>query len=483
MRTTGNPATNQMNLSSKGEWFGAGTVWSGREVFPAAKRRSKEWLSDCSEERALTRDLMKRVADLSNLERACRGVISNGGSPGVDGMTVKELGEWFRLNWGNLQESLLNSRYRPSPVRGVQIPKPHGGYRQLGIPTVKDRLVQQALHQILSPRYERIFSARSYGFRPKRSAHNALEQAAEYVRSGRTHVVDIDLARFFDEVNHDRLSWLLGTRIGDKRVLRLIGLYLKSGLMKGGLSSQRRKGTPQGGPLSPLISNIVLDELDKELERRCHSFVRYADDLVIFVQSEEAGQRVLCSVIRFIEGRLRLKVNAQKSGVRKCSEVNFLGCRILNGGYLGLSKSSESRFKNKVREITRRNRGISFEQMLKELNGFLVGWLNYFCLCKMKTKLVAFMSWIRRKLRCFRLKQCKRAKGMARLLAKLGVPRRRVWLTAGTRTGWWGKSGTNEAHEAMNLRWFVQMGLKDLVAIYNVKHPKKPPYTRVCTVV
>lgn len=483
MRNTENPATNQMNHSSRGEWFGAGTVWSGKEVFQAANRRSSEWLSDCSEERALTRDLMSRVASLSNLERACRHVMSNGGSPGVDGMTVKDLLEWFRFHWRSLQESLLNSCYRPSAVRGVRIPKPGGGYRQLGIPTVKDRLVQQALHQILSPRYERIFSAQSYGFRPNRSAHDALKQAGEYVRSGGIHVVDIDLAKFFDEVNHDRLLWLLGTRIGDKRILKLIGLYLKSGLLEGGLSSQRSKGTPQGGPLSPLLSNIVLDELDKELERRRHSFVRYADDLVIFVQSEEAGQRVLSSVSDFLAGKLRLKVNYEKSGVRKCPDVNFLGYRILKGGHFGLSKSSESRFKKKVREITRRNRGISFEQMLKELNRFLVGWLNYFYLCQMKMKLIALMSWIRRKLRCFRLKQCKRAKGIARLLVKLGVPRKRVWLTAGTRKGWWGKSDLHGAHEGMNLKWFAQMGLKDLVAIYKVKHPKKPPCTRVRTVV
>lgn len=483
MLNTVNPATNQMNHSSRGEWFGAGTVWSGREVFPAANRRSKEWLSDCSSERALTQGLMDRVSDLSNLERACRHVMSNGGSPGVDGMTVGELGRWFRLNWRVLQDSLQNGCYRPSPVRGVRIPKPNGGYRQLGIPTVKDRLVQQAVHQVLSPRYERIFSAKSYGFRPKRSAQDGLVQAGKYVKSGRDHIVDIDLAKFFDEVNHDRLLWLLSTRIGDKRLLRLIGFYLKAGLMEGGLSSQRSKGTPQGGPLSPLLSNIVLDELDKELERRGHCFVRYADDLLVFVHSAEAGQRVLSSLIDYIEVRLRLKVNRAKSGVRKCPKVNFLGYRLLRGGNFGLSESSASRFKDKVREITRRNRGISFKQMLRELNRFLVGWLNYFYLCQMKKKLIVFMSWIRRKLRCFRLKQCKRAIGVARLLIKLGVPKQRSWSTATSRKDWWRKSDTPAAHEGMNLKWFTQIGLKDLVTIYTVKHPKKPPCTRVRTVV
>mgnify|MGYP001794548677 CR=1 FL=1 len=458
MQNTANPATNQMNHSKRGEWFGAGTVWSGREVFPAAIRRSQEWLSDCRSERALTSNLMERVCDLSNLERACRHVISNGGSPGVDGMTVGLLGEWFNCYWGELQESLRTSRYGPSPVRGARIPKPCGGYRQQGIPTVKDRLVQQALHQVLSPRYEVIFSARSYGFRPGRSAHDALKQAAEYVSSGRCHVVDIDLAKFFDEVNHDRLLWLLGTRIGDKRVLRLIGLYLKSGLMAGGLSSQRSKGTPQGGPLSPLLSNIVLDELDKELERRRHSFVRYADDLQVFINSEAAGHRVLSSLVGYIERKLRLKVNHSKSGVRECPDVNYLGYRLLRGGKFGLSADSERRFKDKVREITRRNRGISFERVLKELNRFLVGWLNYFYLCQMKKKLLHLMSWIRRKLRCYRLKQCKRAIGMARFLMKLGVPRSRSWTTAASRKDWWRKSDTYAAHEGRNLKWFAEIG-------------------------
>ena len=467
----------------EGEWFGAGTVWSGREVFPAANRRSEKWLSDCSEERALTRDLMGRVSDLSNLERACFHVTQNGGSPGVDGMTVKELAKWFRENWRELQESLLTGRYFPSPVRGVRIPKPSGGYRQLGIPTVRDRLVQQALHQVLSPRYERIFSARSYGFRPGRSAHDALHQSSEYVQAGRYYVVDIDLAKFFDEVSHARLLWLLSTRIGDKRVLKLIGRFLKSGLMEGGLCGQRMKGTPQGGPLSPLLSNIVLDELDKELERRRHTFVRYADDLLIFVSSEESGKRVLSSVTDYIEGKLRLKVNRTKSGVRQCPDVNYLGYRLMAGGIFGLSESSERRFKDKVREITRRNRGTSFEQMLKELNLYLVGWLNYFYLCQMKSKLTELMGWVRRKLRCYRLKQCKRAIGIARLLWKLGVPKDRGWTTATSRKDWWRKSGTPAAHEGMNLPWFTKIGLKDLVAIYKVKHPKKPPCTRVRTVV
>lgn len=483
MRNTVNPATNQMNLLNKGEWFGAGTVLSGREVFPAANRRSKEWLSDCSAERALTHDLMVRVAELSNLSSACQRVISNGGSAGVDGMTVADLKEWFGLNWGKLQNELLSSVYRPSAVRSVRLPKPNGGHRQLGIPTVKDRLVQQALHQVLSPRYERIFSANSYGFRPGRGAHAALLQAGEYVSSGRVHVVDLDLAKFFDEVNHDRLLWQLGNRIGDKRVLRLIGRFLKAGMFEGGLCGQRIKGTPQGGPLSPLLSNIVLDELDKELERRRHSFVRYADDIVIFVRSEAAGERVLKGISNYIENRLRLKVNRNKSGVRVSSRINFLGHRLFVDGSLGLSPQSENRLKSKVKRITHRNRGISLEQMLKELNRLLIGWLNYFYLARMRKKLSALMSWIRRRLRCFRLKQCKRAIGIVRFLQQLGVPRQRSWTTAKSRKDWWRKSGTPAANEAMGTKWFKQIGLQDLVTLYDVKHTKKPPYTRVRTVV
>lgn len=483
MKNTANPKSNQMNLSSKGEWLLYGTVWSGEEVFLTAKRRSNEWLSDCSAERALTQNLMGRIACPSNLERACRHVIKNGGGPGVDGMTVKDLSNWFSSHYKELQISLLNGSYLPASTRVKHIRKAGGGYRQLGIPTVIDRLVQQAIHQELSPRYERIFSASSFGFRPGRGAHDALLQAGKYVSSGRSYVVDLDLAKFFDEVNHDRLLWLLHTRIGDSQVLKLIGRFLRAGLFEGGLTSQRIKGTPQGGPLSPLLSNIVLDELDKELERRCHSFVRYADDLIILVSSEDAGRRVLNSITDYIEKRLHLKVNREKSGLRRSNEVNFLGHRLLRTGDLGLSKRSADRFKAKVRAITRRNRGISFEQVVKELNTFIVGWLNYFYLCQMRHRLISLMSWLRRKLRCYRLKQCKRAIGIVRFLTKLGVPKARSWTTASSRKGWWRKSGTPAANEGMSQEWFGKIGLKDLISIYDVKHPKKPLYTRVRTVV
>lgn len=483
MRKPAKPVTNQMKLSSKGEWFGSGSVWNGKEVFLAMNRRSEKWLSDCSLERALTKGLMDRVADLSNLSKACRRVVVNRGSPGIDGMRTSELGAWLSSNWKVLQSDLLTGSYTPSAVLGVEIPKPGGGHRQLGIPTVKDRLVQQAIHQVLSPRYEDVFSSSSHGFRRGRSAHGALSEACFHVSSGHNVIVDLDLAKFFDEVNHDRLLWLLGRRIGDSRLLTLIGRFLRSGLLQEGLVSQKVKGTPQGGPLSPLLSNIVLDELDKELERRGHRFVRYADDIVIFVRSRLAGERVLSSISNYIEKRLHLKVNHTKSGVRGSSEVNFLGHSLLIDGTLGLSRESERKLKNKVRFVTRRNRGISFARMLQELNLLLRGWLNYFYLARMGKKIKALMSWVRRRLRCFRLKQCKRAIGISRFLRKQGVSNRRSWTVAASRRGWWRKSGTPAATEGMSLKWFNEMGLYDLSSAYLVKHPKKPPYTRVRTVV
>jgi len=320
-----NPAkqqTGQMHLAGQGEWPAAGSMWHGRDVFSAIRTPTGEWLADCKKERTLTKDLMMEVTTLSNLSQACQRVISNGGSGGVDGMEVSELRVWFSKNHKRLQTELLEGTYVPQAVRGLKIPKPKGGYRQLGIPTVIDRMVQQSILQVLRPRYEQLFSNNSYGFRPGRSAHQALNQAGEYVVQGKRHVVDIDLAKFFDEVNHSRLQWLLSRRIGDVRLLKLIHRYLKSGLLEGGLLNQRVKGTPQGGPLSPLLSNIVLDELDKELERRGHYFVRYADDLIVLVGSKSSAERVLLSLTNYLEGHLGLRVNQEKSQVVMSWELN-----------------------------------------------------------------------------------------------------------------------------------------------------------------
>ncbi len=425
-----------------------------------------KWLAACKDERALTDDLMEEIAELSNLTTALRQVVSNGGSAGIDGITVNRLKEWFSHNWQELQSSLLNGVYTPSGVRGVRIPKPKGGYRQLGIPTCKDRLVQQATSQVLNRRYEPIFSANSYGFRSGRSAHQALRQVSDYVAEGFSYVVDLDLEKFFDKVNHDRLMWLLGTRIGDKRVLSLIGRFLRSGIMQDGLLSQRHQGTPQGSPLSPLLSNIVLDELDKELEVRGHRFVRYADDGVILVRSEEAAKRVLSSITGFIENRMLLKVNREKSRICRPHQLNFLGHSIHLDGGLGVSRESSERFKMKLRRITRRNRGISLDKLIHELNPVLRGWLNYFRLARMSWFLVKLEAWLRRRIRCFRLKQCKRAVGIIRFLRSCGVPDARIWPLIGSGKGWYRLAFAHAAHEAMNLSWFSRIGLFCLTDYY-----------------
>jgi group II intron reverse transcriptase/maturase len=388
-------------------------------------------------------------------------------------MTVKELQGWLGEHLNGLQDQLLQGSYEPQPIRGVQIPKPNGGgKRQLGIPTVKDRLVQQALHQVLSVGYERIFSTSSYGFRPNKNAHQALKQAGAYVAEGKSYVIDLDLEKFFEEVNHHRLMWLLGTRIGDRRVLGLIHRYLRAGMLQEGLTEQRIKGTPQGSPLSPLLSNIVLDELDQELERRGHSYVRYADDVKIFVSSIRRAEEVRVSITKYITEKLRLKVNESKSRICRGHALNFLGHSILKDGSLGLSKGSEGRLKAKVREITKRKRGISLEEMQGILRTKLQGWLNYFRYARMSSKMEAIDGWIRRKLKCFRLKQCKRRIGIVRWLRKLGVEETLCWRVALSGKGWWRLSNSPAINIGMNKIWFAQQGYYSLSENYKSLHRK-----------
>lgn len=431
-----------------------------------------EWLSACGEERNLTESLMEQIACPLNLSKAYQQVRSNGGSAGVDDMKVEALQEWLGNNLSHLQEQLLKGNYQPQMVRGIQIPKPGGGKRQLGIPTVTDRLVQQSIHQVLSARYEKIFSENSYGFRPDKNAHQALRQAGGYVAAGKGYVIDLDLEKFFDEVNHHRLMWLLSTRIGDKRVLQLIYRYLKVGMLQEGLTEQRIKGTPQGSPLSPLLSNIVLDELDKELEQRGHSYVRYADDVKIFAGSKRRAEEVKASITKYIIQKLKLKVNESKSRICKGYELNFLGHSILPKGEVGLSKQSEQRLKDKVREVTKRNRGISLEEMLQQLRTKLQGWLNYFRYAKMSSKMEAIDGWIRRKLKCFRLKQCKRTIGIVRWLRKLGVEEKLSWRTALSGKGWWRLSNSPALNIGMNKMWFTQHGYYSLLENYKSLHRK-----------
>jgi group II intron reverse transcriptase/maturase len=415
---------------------------------------------------------MEQVSDPLNLSKAYQRVLSNGGSAGVDGMRVEELQEWLGNHLTELGKQLLSGSYEPQPVRGVQIPKPNGGKRLLGIPTVKDRLVQQAMHQVLSVSYERIFSANSYGFRAGKNAHQALKAAGNYIAAGKSYVIDLDLEKFFDEVNHHRMVWLLKTRIGDSRVVQLIHRYLKAGMMQEGLTAQRIKGTPQGSPLSPLLSNIVLDELDKELERRGHCYVRYADDVKIFVSSERRAKEVKESITKYIRARLKLKVNENKSRICRGYELNFLGHSILTDGTPGLSKASETRLKDRVRRVTRRNKGISLEEIIVQLRSKLQGWLNYFRYARMSSKLEALDGWIRRKLKCFRMKQCKRRIGIVRWLRKLGVDEALSWRTALSGKGWWRLSNSPALNMGMNKMWFAQQGYYSLSENHKSLHRK-----------
>jgi len=423
-------------------------------------------------ERALTSDLMERVCECDNLNRAYKRVKANKGAAGVDGMTVSDLYGWLVQHKEELMATLLDGSYQPQAVRGVEIPKAGGsGERQLGIPTVVDRLVQQAILQVLGGILEPIFSEVSYGFRPGRSAHQAVQKGGEYVAGGRGIVVDLDIEKFFDRVNHDILMARLGRRVSDKRLLRIVRRFLEAGMMRDGVCIERQEGTPQGGPLSPILANLLLDDLDKELERRGHCFCRYADDCNIYVQTQAAGERVMASVTAFLEQKLRLRVNREKSKVAPVEECKFLGYRILWDGRLALAPKSLERAKGRIREITRRNRGISLEAVIQELNSYLMGWVTYFRYAECKGHLQRLDEWIRHKLRCVKLKQRKRPKPIADFLQSLGVPAWRAWLLALSGKGWWRKAGSPQASEAMTIAWFKKQGLVSLVDRYVALKP------------
>jgi RNA-directed DNA polymerase len=416
--------------------------------------------------RALTERLMEEVCHPDNLNAAYRRVKANKGAPGVDGLTIDELPSWIATHKQGFIDSLLGGSYLPQSVRGVQIPKPGGGVRQLGIPTVIDRLVRQAILQVLGPLLDPTFSASSYGFRPGRGAHDALLKARGYVAEGRVIVVDVDLEKFFGRVNHDMLMARLARRVADKRLLRIVRRFLEAGLMQDGVCVERHEGTPQGGPLSPLLANLLLDDLDKELERRGHRFCRYADDCNIYARPKGAGERVMASVTQFLEGVLHLRVNREKSAVAFVEGRKFLGYRLLGGGKLGIAPKSLERAKRRVREITGRNRGIGIERMIRELNGFLTGWVTYFRHAACKGHLEGLDSWVRRRLRCVRLKQCKWTKTICDFLRRRGVSPRNAWLTALSGKGWWRLAGTPSANQAMSNQWFEELGLVSLVQRY-----------------
>ena len=411
--------------------------------------------------------LLAAVVERKNMWLAFKQVERNSGAAGVDHMTVEQLRSYLREHWLRIKEELLTGSYQPQPVLKVEIPKPGGkGMRMLGIPTVVDRLIQQALHQVLSPLFEPHFSESSYGFRPQRSAHQAVLKARQYVREKRRWVADIDLEKFFDRVNHDILMSRLARRIKDKRVLGLIRKYLQAGMMSNGLTTARREGTPQGGPLSPLLSNILLDELDKELERRGHKFCRYADDCNVYVRSRSAGERVLKSLTTFLERRLRLKVNAEKSAVARPWERKFLGYSFTSQheSRLKVAPGSVQRLKEKLREIFRRGRGCNLNRLIEEeLTPLLRGWLNYFRLAEVKGIFEELDSWIRRKLRGLIWRKWKRSFTRAKGLMQRGLAKAQALKSATNGRGPWWNAGAAHMNAAFPKSYFDRCGLLSLL--------------------
>jgi len=406
--------------------------------------------------------LMESICERNNMRRAIRRVIKNGGAPGVGGMSVRKIKRYLKRHWRKIEQALLDGTYLPMPVRQKEIGKPGGGVRLLGIPTVLDRVIQQAVAQVLTRIWDHTFSEMSFGFRPKRSQHDAIRQYREYVRSGLRYVVDIDLSKFFDRVNHDRLMARLATRIEDKRVLKLIRNFLTSGVMIGGLEQPTKEGTPQGGPLSPLLSNVVLDELDKELEKRGLRFVRYADDCVIFVRSERAANRVMESISRFIEKKLRLKVNREKSAIGRPWERKYLGFCVTNSRKnpkIRIHWKSIKRFKERIREITARRRGRSLSQVIGELKGFMSGWWNYYGLTESFNRLRPLDHWIRRRLRALIWKQWKNRRTRVRELLKRGISRTYALTTGCARKGPWRMSKVKWVQIALPDAYFKSLGL------------------------
>jgi RNA-directed DNA polymerase len=417
-----------------------------------------------TESLANTGNLIEEACEKGNLKEALRRVKANAGAAGVDGMTVKELSEFLRENWPRLKEQLLTGTYKPQPVRRVEIPKSGGGTRKLGIPTVVDRFVQQAVLQVLQERWDPTFSEHSYGFRPGRSAHQAVEKAQEYIQQGYDWVVDLDLEKFFDRVNHDVLMSRAARRISDKRMLKLIRGFLNSGVMEHGLVGPTEEGTPQGGPLSPLLSNLLLDDLDRELEQRGHRFVRYADDCNIYVKSERAGQRVMEGVKRFLTRKLRLKVNDSKSAVARPKDRKFLGFSFTSGETVRrrIAPKAIERFKERIRELTRRTRGISIEQMIGELRLYMIGWRGYFGFCETPSILRDLDMWTRRRLRCVIWKQWKRGKARFKELRSRGIGKDLAAKTAGSAHGPWRLSSSKALHYALPNAFFDSLGFPSL---------------------
>jgi len=420
-----------------------------------------------------TSNLLEWMLERGNMTKAYERVVANKGSHGIDNMTVDQLKPYLGKNWAQIKSQLLEERYKPQAVRRVEIPKPDGGVRLLGIPTVIDRMIQQAMAQILNGVFDHRFSSSSYGFRPGRSAHDAIEMAREYISEGYKYVVDIDLEKFFDRVNHDKLMSLIARRVGDKRVLRLIRRYLESGIMINGVEVISEDGVPQGGPLSPLLSNIMLDELDKELEKRGHMFVRYADDCNIYVKSERAGKRVYESIKRYLETRLKLTVNQSKSAVDKPERRKFLGFSFYwskGEPRIRIHQRSYQRLKEKVKRVTNRNWGVSMEYRLKKLAEITNGWVNYFGVADGECQLRSLDGWIRRRLRACIWKQWKKIKTRYKNLQKLGASKQKAWEFANTRKGYWRISKSPILSTTITNQRLEKKGFQSLVNRYHVVH-------------
>jgi RNA-directed DNA polymerase len=411
-------------------------------------------------------NLMERILERDNVKRAWERVKSNKGAPGSDGMTLEDFPAYAREHWSEIRQSLMDGRYQPRPVRRVVIPKPHGkGERKLGVPCVIDRVIQQAILQVLSPIVEPGFSASSFGSRPKRSAHGAIRQVKTFVKAGYRYVVDLDLEKFFDTVNHDILMSRIARRVSDKVLLGLIGRYLRAGVMVASTVEPTDWGTPQGSPLSPLLSNILLDDLDKELEARGHRFVRYMDDLVILVKSRRAGRRVMAKISRYLTQKLKLKVNREKSRVVKVEELEYLGFTF-RGIRIFVSDQAMRDFKHRLRGLTARSWGVSMAERFKRLNRYLRGWMNYFGISQHYTPIEALDGWLRRRIRMCYWKQWRRPRTRIANLLKLGTSRRHAILTGISRKGYWRLSKTLATQTGMTNEWLERQGLLSIRSLW-----------------
>jgi RNA-directed DNA polymerase len=420
-------------------------------VLPAADSQTE---SPTSSDR-----LMESICDPANLDIAMAKVIANGGAPGVDGMRVTQLEKYFERHRDRITGELLAGTYQPQPVQRVEIPKPDGGVRKLGIPTAVDRVIQQAILLVLSPQWDEMFSENSFGFRPGRSAQDAVAQAQTYLVEGYTWVVDMDLEKFFDRVNHDVLMSRVARRVEDKRLLKLIRAFLNSGVMIDGLAEATPEGTPQGGPLSPILSNLLLDDLDRELESRGLRFARYADDCNIYVKSKRAGERVLQSVTRWLATKLRLKVNQTKSAVDRPWNRKFLGYSFTTQRKRAIAPKSKAKFKKRIRQLTKRNRGSSLQRVVSELRSYLLGWRGYFGFCQTPSVLQNLDSWIHRRLRCYAWKQWKTGSRRFAELRRLGIGKDLAAQTAGSRKGFWHLSRSPALNMALSRAHLVELGL------------------------